>query len=234
MLMTLEPLRAQIDDLDRALIELLGKRFRLTAEIGRIKARDQLNPVAADRERQQFSRFAQLAAQHQVPPALVGQIFRAVIGEVVSAHQALQSDSASEPRDISNSGVPDNPPDGPFTARREAAETAPDGSAVIPLARAPGASHCFCTLPAGQVSRAVAHRTVEELWYCLAGRGEFYSSGLNNGEPFAVQTGMSWRVPPRFVFQFRNPGPAELSFVITTLPAWPGDAEADTEVAGVW
>jgi len=27
-------------------------------------------------------------------------------------------------------------------------------------------------LPAGQVSRAVRHRTVEEIWFVLSGRGE--------------------------------------------------------------
>ena len=51
---------------------------------------------------------------------------------------------------------------------------APDGSEIRELVRTDAASLAHCTLPPGAVSRAVRHRTVEELWYVLSGRGEIW------------------------------------------------------------
>jgi mannose-6-phosphate isomerase-like protein (cupin superfamily) len=53
--------------------------------------------------------------------------------------------------------------------------TAPDGSEIRLLATeaqgATRASLCEVRLPAGATSRPVFHRTVEEIWYVLEGRG---------------------------------------------------------------
>jgi mannose-6-phosphate isomerase-like protein (cupin superfamily) len=49
---------------------------------------------------------------------------------------------------------------------------APDGSAVRALLRLAGGSLAQFELAPGRTSVAVAHRTVEEVWYFLAGRGE--------------------------------------------------------------
>ncbi|HEY3190098.1 MAG TPA: hypothetical protein VGJ70_21580, partial [Solirubrobacteraceae bacterium] len=51
---------------------------------------------------------------------------------------------------------------------------APDGSEIRVLVAVGGGSLCHCTLPPGQTSRAVRHRTVEEMWYCVGGRGEVW------------------------------------------------------------
>ena len=48
---------------------------------------------------------------------------------------------------------------------------APDGSRVRVLLRLGGGSMARFELAAGQVSRAVAHHAVDELWYVLSGRG---------------------------------------------------------------
>ena len=53
-------------------------------------------------------------------------------------------------------------------------EGAPDGSDVRIRLRLPGGGMAHFALGAGQVSRAVRHRTVEEIWYVLAGAGEIW------------------------------------------------------------
>ena len=62
-------------------------------------------------------------------------------------------------------------------------EGAPDGSAVRILLRLPGGGMAHFARGAGQVSRAVRHRTVEEIWYVLAGAGEIWRK---QGESRAV------------------------------------------------
>ena len=52
--------------------------------------------------------------------------------------------------------------------------TAPDGSEIRELVAGGRASMVHCTLPPGGVSLAVRHRTVEELWFVTAGRGEVW------------------------------------------------------------
>ncbi|MFZ1964384.1 MAG: hypothetical protein WAU78_13125, partial [Roseiarcus sp.] len=51
---------------------------------------------------------------------------------------------------------------------------APDGTAVRLLLTLPGGSFAHFELPAGVVSHAVAHRTVEEIWWVLSGRGRIW------------------------------------------------------------
>ena len=82
-------LREEIDELDEKIIQTLGQRFRVTDKVGKLKATTGLNPVDPEREARQLERFAQLASQHFVNAALVEQIFRAVIDEVVANHQFL-------------------------------------------------------------------------------------------------------------------------------------------------
>ena len=65
----------------------------------------------------------------------------------------------------------------PFTTHRLAESPdaiAPDGSEVRILARLAGGSMAHFRLPAGAVSRAVVHRTVEEVWYFVGGRGRMW------------------------------------------------------------
>lgn len=86
----LNTLRAEIDTLDEALIQLLGQRFIATQKVGHIKASQQLDAVDPAREARQAERYAALAAQHGVSVDLVQRIFRAVIDDVVVNHRALR------------------------------------------------------------------------------------------------------------------------------------------------
>ena len=51
---------------------------------------------------------------------------------------------------------------------------APDGSDVRVLLRLGRGSMAHFELGAGRVSRAVAHRAVDEIWYILAGQGQMW------------------------------------------------------------
>ena len=51
---------------------------------------------------------------------------------------------------------------------------APDGTAVRLLLSLSGGSFAHFELAAGAVSHAVAHRTVEEIWYFVSGSGEVW------------------------------------------------------------
>ncbi len=110
---------------------------------------------------------------------------------------------------------------------------APDGSAVRLLCRLDGGSMAHFTLDPGGVSVAVAHRTVEEVWYMLSGEGEMWRSHGEREEVTPLRPGISLTIPLGTHFQFRNTGAAPLTFVLVTMPPWPGPDEA-FEVDGHW
>jgi mannose-6-phosphate isomerase-like protein (cupin superfamily) len=111
---------------------------------------------------------------------------------------------------------------------------APDGSEVRILVRLAGGSLAHFSLPPGRVSRAVRHRTVEELWYFVGGRGEMWRRDADGRESVvAVEAGVSLDIPLGTTFQFRSTGEEPLAAVGTTMPPWPGDDEA-VLVDGVW
>ncbi len=111
---------------------------------------------------------------------------------------------------------------------------APDGSRVrLLLTDAHGATRCSVvevTIGAGQTSRPVRHRTVEEAWYVLSGAGEVWRCppGVAATEvlPVKVAAGDALVIPIGWGFQFRADSRLEMRFVCVTMPAWPGMDEA--------
>ena len=103
---------------------------------------------------------------------------------------------------------------------------APDGSEIRLLGTLPGGSLVHCALPAGRVSLTVTHRTVEEFWFILAGRGQVWRKQGEREEVTEVEPGMALTIPLGTHFQFRSERDAPLDFVIVTMPAWPGNHEA--------
>ncbi len=110
---------------------------------------------------------------------------------------------------------------------------APDGSAVRLLCRSARGSMAQFALPPGAVSRAVAHRTVEELWSIVAGTGRMWRRLGAQEEIVALGPGTSLSLPVGTSFQFRCDGPAPLVAIGVTMPPWPGEDEA-VFVAGAW
>ena len=110
---------------------------------------------------------------------------------------------------------------------------APDGSNVrILLGLGRGALAHF-ELGAGQTAVAVAHRTVEELWYFLSGRGEMWRSFEGRSEVVEVGKDMCVSIPVGTSFQFRAFDGEPLAAVGATMPPWPGEGEAML-VEGPW
>jgi len=123
-----------------------------------------------------------------------------------------------------------------FDTKRLPAEpdaVAPDGSAVRVLLGLDRGGLAHFQLAPGQTSRAVAHRTVEEIWFFLEGRGEMWLKSGEREEIVRVDPGLCVSIPVGTQFQFRALGPEALSAVGVTMPPWPGASEA-YHVEGPW
>lgn len=83
-----------------------------------------------------------------------------------------------------------------------------------------------CTLPPHEISVAVCHKTVEEVWYFIEGQGEVWRKQGKREEVVEVNNGVCITIPTGTHFQFRNTGSEPLKFLITTMPPWSGENEA--------
>ena len=110
---------------------------------------------------------------------------------------------------------------------------APDGSDVRVLLQVRGGGLAHFELAAGQTSAAARHRTVEEIWYFLHGRGEMWRKRSDQEEVVAVSGGVCITIPLGTEFQFRVTGDEPLAAIGATIPRWPGAGEA-TIVSGPW
>ena len=110
---------------------------------------------------------------------------------------------------------------------------APDGSEVRILCNTTRGSMAHFSLPGGQVSQAVAHRSIEEVWYFLAGRGRFWRKEGMEQNIVEVSEGVSISISPGTHFQFRNDGDEALTAIGVSMPPWPGELEA-FPVKGHW
>ena len=111
---------------------------------------------------------------------------------------------------------------------------APDGSEIRLLLKTQKASMVHCTLPEGRVSIPVRHQTVEELWYFISGEGEVWRKNDLEELVTPVRAGVSISVSRHTSFHFRNTGKEPLSFIIATMPPWPGFDEDTIEKNGNW
>lgn len=115
--------------------------------------------------------------------------------------------------------------------------SAPDGSTVRPLCAIPGAgSFAHFQLEAGRISKAVAHATVQEIWYVVAGRGEMWRRQGDRAWTVRLRPGVCLTIPLGTVFQFRaDPGAQPLRIVAVTMPPWPEDSRSEARVEpGLW
>ncbi len=103
---------------------------------------------------------------------------------------------------------------------------APDGSEIRILVGTTRGSLAHGTLAPGRVSLAIAHRTVEEVWYVTGGRGQVWRKHVGRETVVDVEPGTALTIPTGAHFQFRATGSEPLRFVMFTMPPWPGDQEA--------
>ena len=112
-------------------------------------------------------------------------------------------------------------------------EVAPDGSDVRILLGLDRGGMAHFELGAGRTSAAVAHRTVEEIWYVLSGRGEMWRKQGDREEVVPLEAGVCVSIPTGTEFQFRCLDEEPLAAIGATMPPWPGPQEA-YEVTGKW
>ena len=110
---------------------------------------------------------------------------------------------------------------------------APDGSDVRVLLQLHGGSMAHFELAPRQTSTAMTHRSVEEIWFVLAGHGEMWRRQGEREEIVPLEAGVCLTIPRGTHFQFRALGEAPLAAVGVTMPPWPGEGEAMV-VPGPW
>jgi mannose-6-phosphate isomerase-like protein (cupin superfamily) len=111
---------------------------------------------------------------------------------------------------------------------------APDGSDVRVLLAVRGASLAHFELAPGETAHAVVHRTVDEVWYVLAGHGEMWRRLGDDGSHVELVPGVCLTIPVGTRFQFRALGDAPLQVVGTTSPPWPTDRTEADWTHGPW
>ena len=88
-------LRASIDNLDAAIVHLLTERFKVTREVGRLKAERALPPSDPQREASQVARMRRLASEAGLEPDFAEEFHAFVVAEVVRHHQAVAESRAA-------------------------------------------------------------------------------------------------------------------------------------------
>jgi mannose-6-phosphate isomerase-like protein (cupin superfamily) len=110
---------------------------------------------------------------------------------------------------------------------------APDGCDVRVLLGLSAGLMAHFELAAGEIASAVTHRTVEEVWYVLAGAGEMWRKQGEREEVIALRPGICLTIPLGTHFQFRASAEQAVAAVAVTMPPWPGEGEA-VSVVGPW
>ena len=114
-----------------------------------------------------------------------------------------------------------------------AEERAPDESRVRPLLALASGGMAQFELKPGQISKAVIHRNVEEIWLVLSGRGQIWRRNEGMESIVELEAGICVSLPVSTAFQFRCDGDESLRIAAVTMPPWPGGDEA-IQVAGQW
>jgi mannose-6-phosphate isomerase-like protein (cupin superfamily) len=110
---------------------------------------------------------------------------------------------------------------------------APDGSDIRILLELERGGMAHFQLPPGQTSTAVTHRTVEEIWFFVSGRGEMWRKQEGREEVVAIESGVCITIPLGTHFQLRSLGCEALVAIGVTIPPWPGKGEV-MPVQGKW
>ena len=75
-------------------------------------------------------------------------------------------------------------------------------------------------------------RTVEEIWYVLAGRGEMWRRDGSREEVVPLEPDLCLTIPAGTSFRFRATGDSPLSAFAVTMPPWPAGSDDEwVEVA---
>lgn len=87
----LKRLRGSIDNLDATLVHVLAERFKLTQQVGELKARLALPSGDRSREEQQIKRLRNLAEESGLDPDFAESFINFVIREVIRHHEHIKA-----------------------------------------------------------------------------------------------------------------------------------------------
>jgi chorismate mutase len=82
-------LRQSIDNVDAALVHMLAERFKITQEVGRLKAEFGLPPADPEREKQQIAKLKELAVESHLDPVFGEKFLNFIIAEVIHQHEQI-------------------------------------------------------------------------------------------------------------------------------------------------
>lgn len=85
----LQQFRNSIDNMDAALVHLLAERFRITQQVGILKAKHGWPAADPARETEQIERLRRLAREARLDPEFAEKFLNFVVAEVVRHHQAI-------------------------------------------------------------------------------------------------------------------------------------------------
>ncbi len=89
----LRELRLSIDNMDAALVHLLAERFKITQQVGLLKAEHGLPPADPQREAEQVDRLRALAVESNLDPEFAEKFLNFIIAEVVRHHESIAARS---------------------------------------------------------------------------------------------------------------------------------------------
>lgn len=92
----LASLRLSIDNIDAALVHMLAERFKITQQVGRLKAATGMPPSDQERERVQIARLRALAEESHLDPAFAEKFLNFLVAEVIHHHQQIASTGTIE------------------------------------------------------------------------------------------------------------------------------------------
>ena len=92
--MSLDELRAQINEIDADLLALINRRARCVVEIGEIKRRTQAAVLVPEREQELFARLVELN-EGPITEAMLCHVFQEII-DTLKALQRPEAEGAEE------------------------------------------------------------------------------------------------------------------------------------------
>jgi len=84
--------RGSIDNLDTALIHIIAERFRVTKQVGELKAKHDLPPSDPQREKKQVKRLRELAESSNLDPDFAEKLLNFIISEVIQHHKQARNE----------------------------------------------------------------------------------------------------------------------------------------------
>ncbi|HAE25763.1 MULTISPECIES: chorismate mutase [Hyphomonas] len=86
----LSQFRDSIDNLDAILVHTLAERFKLTQQVGKLKAQHNLPPADKSREAEQIERLRNMAQQSGLDPAFAEKFLNFIVAEVIRHHEHIR------------------------------------------------------------------------------------------------------------------------------------------------